>query len=1469
MSKVDPHLQDEARKVAAGGTVGIIVVSQGQLDVTEGLQRLVRGRPDANGLTFTSAQASPSQLARLAGAPNVITILSNTPPEIPPLPEPQYARPRPARGHGTVGGYQATIPDSVPQSQGSEAPDSWHTIDIHRARDAWAQGYRGNGVKVAVLDSGVDFGHADLQGTFARVDDPNSPYFGWPYVVDPYSMELLAWGVTHDVPEAIRGYGSWYVDTHTTVRGSQAQFMTVTATASEMRPITFTYTLPGTSQSGTYHMGIHPDEHLAFDRYGQYPAVLVADTLTPGVYDTVYVDLNANHDFRDDAPQRRGSEIATRDTDGDAIPDLSSGLLYFIADGRNPIPASDWLFGILPPGNGDLVALFGSMDYAEDHGTFCASSVVAQGKIDGASGLRPPYKPAGVGGMVQGIAPGAKIVAIGNIYRSNLAVYNSMLLATLGLDGRPNSGDEPQVASMSFGYSGGWNNGWDYMSRYLLYLSQYNPDLTYMAATGNGGPGFGTVTPPASSPAVIGVGAATQYGETTTFESITSTDRITWGDVQPWSNRGPTHMGQPKPDVLAVGAWGTGDVPINMSANGSVAYDVWGGTSMSTPTGAGVAALVYQAYRARTGHWPTADEVRTLLTSSALDLNYNAFAQGAGLLDAGRAVQMARGASGVAISPSSWVPGTTAPGYAGVVRPGEVATGTFTLRNLGSAAASVTVTGQQLVQTSQYEWTQAVTNTLESDPDFKRPDYLWNMISRVPPDTDLLKVSAVMSFTDFSRSDPRTVFLGVQSAWRLLAYDWRDDNHDGVAWRDTNSNGVVNAGELQSGEINRLTYGYNLNDMVELYVERPRERMHDGVLIGLQHQIANRIIPTSTLHLKITTYRKQPWSWLATPPAAVSIPPNGSASFSVRAQAPTGTATGAYEGSLSMNTGSGHDTIVPVALNVRADGIPATLGGANRAPQTTTFDNGRISGQANWGWRPETGDWRHYYVNNTAQPAANTFVWASANWATFPTDLDLILGQPSPWDWFSQRNPAIFGPHGMDGFGSSVYTNLGNGSWQWRTNTDTNTEWVAARLGQTGLHEAVVHDVFYSGMAPSESFTATLGTVQLSADNLQITTNRPSDSATLTMTTGFDLPGIRARAYGLSRKETWRNIGILPQHTWFTETNVSDVASVEFSTDAPDGVNVDLYVDHWENGRYVWLGASAGPEGREFVRIEPALPGNYRVRVDAARDVPTGARFDYSLKAIAGTDMSVSPLSILNTVPAGTTLTFTVGFNRPSITEGVWDGTLFLGPYDAPALQSLPVRVVYGNPEPTPTDTPRPCRIRFTDVPPGDWAYNYITELYCRGIVSGYLDQTFRPGEGASRVQIAKMIVLIEGWSLQRPATPTFRDVSEFAWGYEYVETAVAHGIIGGYADNTFRPSNPVTRGQFAKMIVLAEGWTLADPATASFTDVPRGSAFFPYVETAVSHALISGYSDHTFRPGNGVTRAQLCKMLVQALHSP
>ena len=183
--------------------------------------------------------------------------------------------------------------------------------------------------------------------------------------------------------------------------------------------------------------------------YGEYPAVLVADTHSAGrVRHGLCGPQRQPRLPRRHAACARGTKWPPATPTATASPTCRAGCSTSSPTARTPIPASDWLYGLLPPGNGDLVALIGSMDYGEDHGTFCASSVVAQGASDGANraATRPTSRPAS-GGMVQGMAPDAKMVAIGNIYRSNQSIYNAYDPATCGLDGRPNTGDEPQIAS--------------------------------------------------------------------------------------------------------------------------------------------------------------------------------------------------------------------------------------------------------------------------------------------------------------------------------------------------------------------------------------------------------------------------------------------------------------------------------------------------------------------------------------------------------------------------------------------------------------------------------------------------------------------------------------------------------------------------------------------------------------------------------------------------------------------------------------------------------------------------------------------------------------------------------------------------------------------------------------------------------------------------------------------------------------
>src|SRR5262249_49751793 len=61
-----------------------------------------------------------------------------------------------------------------------------------------------------------------------------------------------------------------------------------------------------------------------------------------------------------------------------------------------------------------------------------------------------------------------------------------------------------------------------------------------------------------------------------------------------------------------------------------------------------------------------------------------------------------------------------------------------------------------------------------------------------------------------------------------------------------------------------------------------------------------------------------------------------------------------------------------------------------------------------------------------------------------------------------------------------------------------------------------------------------------------------------------------------------------------------------------------------------------------------------------------------------------------------------------------------------------------GPPTPVPSPSPTPCVLPFSDVAPTDYFYTAVSYLYCHGVVGGYADGTFRPYSDTTRAQFVK-----------------------------------------------------------------------------------------------------------------------------------
>jgi alpha-tubulin suppressor-like RCC1 family protein len=95
-------------------------------------------------------------------------------------------------------------------------------------------------------------------------------------------------------------------------------------------------------------------------------------------------------------------------------------------------------------------------------------------------------------------------------------------------------------------------------------------------------------------------------------------------------------------------------------------------------------------------------------------------------------------------------------------------------------------------------------------------------------------------------------------------------------------------------------------------------------------------------------------------------------------------------------------------------------------------------------------------------------------------------------------------------------------------------------------------------------------------------------------------------------------------------------------------------------------------------------------------------------------------------------------------------------------------------------------------------------------------------------------------------------------------------GVITGMGDGTYRPDNPVTRQQFAKMIVKTLGFPVTGTEVCPFTDVAiqmGTDPFYPskYVAVCAAHGITSGKTATTFAPGDDITHQQLITMVTRA----
>lgn len=201
------------------------------------------------------------------------------------------------------------------------------------------------------------------------------------------------------------------------------------------------------------------------------------------------------------------------------------------------------------------------------------------------------------------------------------------------------------------------------------------------------------------------------------------------------------------------------------------------------------------------------------------------------------------------------------------------------------------------------------------------------------------------------------------------------------------------------------------------------------------------------------------------------------------------------------------------------------------------------------------------------------------------------------------------------------------------------------------------------------------------------------------------------------------------------------------------------------------------------------------------------------------------------------------------------------------------------------------CFAQDTDIC-GHWSQDYMLVGHMLGIVQGKDAMRFAPDEAVTRAELMAMLARAYGLNTDVYGN-TGRDIRGDEWFEPYIRAGVYSGVMQGYSDGRIEPYRPVSRAEAAKMITMAHmaGWKPSMGVSFAsdeerllyfmpggnnshiwqrFYDVPYHEWFVPYIEYLADNNIASGFSDGSFRPYNGITRAEAVKLiLMDLIHGP
>jgi len=1047
----------------------------------------------------------------------------------------------------------------------------------------------GNGTVIAIVDTGVDFSNPDIQHSLAR------DKFNHPIMLDPDGQGIVLTNSTFfayvDDDEIIRNYTK-SIPSHMTSSAyvtSDGVFLDISkgGKGSEIPiynsffPQLGTAIFNGTltddmkigednrnyikSKSGVYHLGVIYQGALQgpLARIQVVP-VLVVDSFTAGVYDTIIPDLSTSwkdytrsdlesgeepdydFDFTDEKPIVLGSgnEFLVYDSNDDGKNDFSAGTIgarvldVYGVIRNNSVDVDDNLNAIngtlLPPLDPDG-EFFGIMTDFMGHGTSSAASITSRGQE-----TYDIYNNTEKHSII-GVAPDAKILPVKALWFGD-TVYGWLWSA--GFENKDHNWEfsgNPRVdiISNSWGVSNfpSFNSspGMDVLSLILSVLvtphslDDNYPGVTIISSAGNSGHGYGTMGLPNASPFGISVGATTNnvfvgYGPFKDQPRFGNTINH-YNHIVDFSSRGPSSIGDPKPDIMSIGAHGftPSNVLKTQKDSKDESFSLFGGTSMAAPIVSGSAAILMEEMKKQSQDYDPF-LIKNILMSTATDLNNDPFTQGSGLANIESALNYVHGTDGVFIVyndmsysnikkviepaidninstsigfekfqfPSKSLPMTS--WFAGQLLPGDRTTSTFTIKNPTNDTLTVNIKSKNLslISKTQFNGTtiprqqDSILNKTDSFipnyvqlSDVNNHDELgdfFNEQNPIPDKSSLMILNVNFPFTEFMNSTSN-VYADEIKISSLYLYDWVDSN---------------NNTKITSDELSMINRSGSWGTVQELRVSEPQEKFEGIPLVGVypvpskySYWLGDTKQNSTSMEytLSASYYQKDDWSVMWPETEIISVPSNGISTIDVTLVAPTDLQTGVYQGFLTFESDQ-HTVNAPVSFVVKQPILEndSTVLIKGKQSDDVLYGSGYTKGAFDMVNRYMAGDWRQYYFDIQNESINSASIELS--WITDDTNLAVFVMDPSGKIIQTNVPSGVFGHFlgwpSLDWLGNSPFSQ-GGGFYPVKNKDDTSTV-LFAPINQTGTYTLLTHSTLFGGISITEPITLAVKFSNISSD---------------------------------------------------------------------------------------------------------------------------------------------------------------------------------------------------------------------------------------------------------------------------------------------------------------------------------------------------------------------------------------------------